>query len=48
MTDGLENIDADHTCLICGKHLNAHNRSLTQPELCKECAGDEEDTIINI
>lgn len=41
-TDNLEETDAEETCAICGRHLNSNNRSVSQPDLCKECAGEEQ------
>ena len=35
--------DQGDTCAICGRHLNAANRSVSQPDLCKQCAGEEDD-----
>ncbi len=37
-----ENDDLEDTCAVCGRHLNPGNRSTTQPDLCKECAGEVE------
>ncbi len=47
MTDFDQNDSAEHTCLMCGRHLNSSNRSLLQPELCKECSGEENDAVID-
>ncbi|MDB4940294.1 MAG: hypothetical protein JWO40_719 [Candidatus Doudnabacteria bacterium] len=46
MADPYDQLDADaDTCAICGRHLSATNRSVTQPDLCKECAGEDDDVI---
>ena len=37
-----EDEDLEDTCAVCGRHLNPSNRSTTQQELCKECAGEAE------
>ena len=30
-------------CAVCGKKLTAGNRSGSQPDLCKMCAGEEDE-----
>ncbi len=40
---GYEDEDLEDTCAVCGRHLNPGNRSMTQPDLCKECAGEVEE-----
>jgi len=47
MADNYEDLDADSTCAICGRHLNSNNRSIGQPDLCKECSGEEADVPEN-
>jgi hypothetical protein len=36
-------VTMDETCAVCGKHLNATNRSSQHPDTCKGCAGEEDD-----
>jgi ribosomal protein L37AE/L43A len=47
MVDIEENVDADHTCAICGRHLSSNSRSVNQPDLCKECAGEQDDAVVD-
>jgi|GEM_PF-3488913 len=38
------NEDLETTCALCGRSLNSGNRSSTQNDLCKMCAGEEDDS----
>ena len=41
--DGQEFQDLETICALCGRPLNANNRSAAQNDLCKMCAGEQDD-----